>query len=973
MANIALDIKANTQKALGEFKKLSRELDNKFLVQGLKLDVVKNAFTQINREFENAVGTQGLRAAESSGQLQRSLALNLTTFKRFGRETAEVVSKDVLNSLQQLRAEGTITGKVLQDSLSIASFLDFDAAGPELQRKLREGTNTIAKFVQQTSDLFGGSEGQLIQRALTGEISVDQFFKVSTGQGGATNKFRDVFRKYQDALKNADPTIRTQGILAAIQEIQSDPAYRNTFRSIKPIESVFREISGLFSEKGLFGALRPVGDQIRNFDNQNVDRNLLQVTGKLLRTIFDREEGVFAKLNKALQRAFGNFDVLEPILAGVTFLTEIFEKLGNFFESSEFRSFLNIFDGLVEGLKSIFSGGGLDLSAGSINKFIDGVFEAIRGLINKVAEFIRGLDASAIGSVLGNVLEELVKTLPSLLNVIFSGLGKALQVVFSDGRLLAGAGILGALGLGRGALGVANFIANRTSDGLESGRQGRARGILGVADRRITAGISGFFDRRRELSERGRKAAIDFSSGDISKAQKGGFTGYQGAVIRKFNQIIILLRRGIGVFNIARPAIADQDLPRRPRNPAADRYMGRGSYSGPRRGLDTVTDPRVGDLERQVNRRGRFVPRGRIGRRGIFGRLAGFGGDILAGGLGDFITGGPDFLDYGEPDMDFSDRGGRLRDMSPAARARYNRRFGLRGRMASLGRGIGRIGGRLGGGILGGLTGAAILGSIFGGGRANASEIDADDSLSPEEKELLRKKNRESTRQQAGAAAIGMAGGALGGIIGSFFGPAGTFIGGALGQQLGDAIAGFVSPGILEAVGKFVEDIGAFFGDLWNNVSGLAQGGFKNFMNFFGPEGPIQSLSRFVFELPGNIIDTIKEGFSSAYDGLKDLGGNIVNTLAGLFGGGRFLGGVGSGLTLVGENGPELVNLGSGAIVIPNSSLNGNLYGGGGSPSSVNNYVTVNVNAPGADEFAQQLSDAVIVELNTQFNQISAG
>ena len=969
MANIALDIKANTQKALGEFKKLSRELDNKFLVQGLKLDVVKNAFTQINREFENAVGTQGLRAAESSGQLQRSLALNLTTFKRFGRETAEVVSKDVLNSLQQLRAEGTITGKVLQDSLNLAGFLDFDATGPELQRKLREGTTAIAKFVQQTSDIFGGDEGQLIQRALTGEISVDEFFRVSTGQGGATNKFRDVFRKYQDALKNADPTIRTQGILAAIQEIQSDPAYRNTFRSIKPIESVFREISGLFSEKGLFGALRPVGDQIRNFDNQNVDRNLLQVTGKLLRTIFDREEGVFAKLNKALQRAFGNFDVLEPILAGVTFLTDIFEKLGNFFESSEFQSFLNIFDGLVEGLKSIFSGGSLDLSAGSINKFIDGVFEAIRGLINKVAEFIRGLDASAIGSVLGNVLEELVKTLPSLIGLIVSGLGKALEVIVSDPRLGLGALGLGALFAGRGVLGAAGYVLDRTRRGEERRAQGRRGGILGFFDSYLSDRIQGFGDRRRDRKREEEKEGVDYRSGNAKLANSGGFTGWQGAVIRKFNQLLIILRSGIGTFPVRMPQRAMQDL-------------GVGQPRGTRGQPLDYTDPRLPDLEagRDPGRRGRrglrLGARARLARMrgGILGKLVNVGENIMESRLGDFITGGSDLdLDYGEPGMNFSDRRGRLANLSPAARARFNRRFGLRGRMASLGRGIGRISGRLGGGILGGLTGAAILGSIFGGGRANASEIDADDSLSPEEKELLRKKNRESTRQQAGAAAIGMAGGALGGIIGSFFGPAGTFIGGALGQQLGDAIAGFVSPGILEAVGKFVEDIGAFFGNLWNSVSGLAQGGFKNFMNFFGPEGPIQSLSRFVFELPGNIIDTIKEGFSSAYDGLKDLGGNIVNTLAGLFGGGRSLGGVGSGLTLVGENGPELVNLGSGTIVIPNSSLNGNLYGGGGSSSSVNNYVTVNVNAPGADEFAQQLSDAVIVELNTQFDRISAG
>ena len=942
MANIALDIKANTQKALGEFKKLSRELDNKFLVQGLKLDVVKNAFTQINREFENAVGTQGLRAAESSGQLQRSLALNLTTFKRFGRETAEVVSKDVLNSLQQLRAEGTITGKVLQDSLSIASFLDFDAAGPELQRKLREGTNTIAKFVQQTSDLFGGSEGQLIQRALTGEISVDEFFKVSTGRGGATNKFRDVFRKYQDALKNADPTIRTQGILAAIQEIQSDPAYRNTFRSIKPIESVFREISGLFSEKGLFGALRPVGDQIRNFDNQNVDRNLLQVTGKLLRTIFDREEGVFAKLNKALQRAFGNFDVLEPILAGVTFLTEIFEKLGNFFESSEFRSFLNIFDSFVAGVKGIFSGGGLNFSVDSINGLIDGIFDAIKGLINKVAEFIGGLDAGAIGSVLGNIIEELLGTIGPLLNLAFKTLGKSLEVAFSNLTTGIVTSIVGAL--------VGTSILDKLLGGVG------LRGEAGKGLRRLFGGGQGI---RGFIPGQGRnRPQFDRVSGER-------LDGFQSAVLDYMRDII-------GALTGRRPQQGDM----RDRRGRVRRYtQGRDGRSIRQRALDMRRLRRGGGLGSRLSRFNllRNIPTG-------------------VPGLSSFST--PQGASVGRLGSDYRNS----RNMFSGRRIPFSSPAGVPGltpesigfRAPQIPRPIPRItpppasGGllsRLGGGLRGGLRRIPLLGTLFsglaiasilGGPGANASEMEG---LSPEEqREQRRAERREKTRGVLGVIG-GIAGGAAGGAaLGTVIGgPIGTLIGGVIGGIVGEEAIKLLSDPIIDGIGSLASQLGEALGGIWDNVAGLAQGGFKNFMNFFGPEGPIQSLSRFVFELPGNIIDTIKEGFSSAYDGLKDLGGNIVNTLAGLFGGGRFLGGVGSGLTLVGENGPELVNLGSGAIVIPNSSLSGNLYGEGGSSSSVNNYVTVNVNAPGADEFAQQLSDAVIVELNTQFDRISAG
>ena len=133
MANIALDIKANTTKALGEFKKLSRELDNKFLVQGLKLDVVKNAFRQITKEFDSAVGQQGLKTAETTGQLQRSLQLQLGTLRKFNGQVSKEVSENLQGLLLDLQAQGKITGEVVKDSLNIAAFLDFD--GTTEQRK----------------------------------------------------------------------------------------------------------------------------------------------------------------------------------------------------------------------------------------------------------------------------------------------------------------------------------------------------------------------------------------------------------------------------------------------------------------------------------------------------------------------------------------------------------------------------------------------------------------------------------------------------------------------------------------------------------------------------------------------------------------------------------------------------------------------------------------------------------------------
>ena len=925
MANIALDIKANTQKALGEFKKLSRELDNKFLVQGLKLDVVKSAFSQINREFQNAVGTQGLKTAETTGQLKRSLSAALFDLGRFNTEaSAKIASGEIVSALQKLRAEGEITGETFREALNISAFLDFDATGAELQNLLSSTTNDIAQFVQKSSDLFGGNQGQLLLKGITGQLTTDQLSDLDFNLGGNTNQILGVFRKYQGQLRSLNAVTRTEGITAAVAELQALEIFDNTLAEIRPIEFVFRKIGGLFSETGVFGALRVVGGVIENFDGTAVNRNLLQVTGKLLRTIFDTKEGIFAKLNQALQKAFGNFDVLEPILSGAEFLTGIFEKIGNFFESPEFQVFLNIFDGVVDSFKDIFSGGGFDFSVENINGLIDEIFNVIRDLISKVVDFIRGIDAGAIGSVLGNIIEEILKTLPSLFTLIISALGKAVQVAFSNPTTAIVAAIAGGLG------GVS--ILDRLLGGV--GLRGEAmRGLRGIAGG--GRGIRGIIPGQNE-----GLAQYDRVSGQR-------LDGFQSAVLDYMRAII----RQLGVQDDPISS-GENETRRRRRRPQS-------SQRAPR---TTPRNPVTRFLRGGIGNPGGFINRTLIGPRRI-GPNAG-------------------------------------QAISPELSARFARRFGTRGVLT---RGLPMIA-NAGMGAVGAALGALQLGSIFAGAGRRDAQIDADDRLSPEEKELLKNKNRESARQQAGAAAIGMAGTALGGVLGSFIGgPVGTFIGAQIGGVFGEAIANILGPGVTEAVGGFVGDIGNFFKNLWDGAVGLGRGFVEGFKNFFGPEGPIQSIGRFLYEIPGNIMSAITENFEKAKEALVDLPGNIVNSVLSIFGGndnqaadidrernsrrgsafdneddipGRFLGGAGRGMTLVGENGPELVNLGSGANVIPNSSLMGGLFGNLQSQRAsapVTNIVTINVNAPGADEFAETLRDNVIIELNNQFEQLSTG
>jgi hypothetical protein len=302
-------------------------------------------------------------------------------------------------------------------------------------------------------------------------------------------------------------------------------------------------------------------------------------------------------------------------------------------------------------------------------------------------------------------------------------------------------------------------------------------------------------------------------------------------------------------------------------------------------------------------------------------------------------------------------------------------RPGLRGRVSSLGRRIG--GGRVGLGLLGGAITALSLASILGGGEAQASELEA---MSPEQSERYKEEKRRTARQEAGQAIIGATGGALGGVIGSIFGPAGTIIGGTLGQIAGDALASapFMAP-VTEGVGKLAEDIGSWLGDAWKGITGFGGqiGGklgeaWKGITGFFGEEGPIQMTWKRATEIKDNVASMISSGWDNFKSTVVGIPGAVGKVFVDFFtnrGGqpGRSLGGAGGGLTLVGENGPELVDLGTASVVYPQTSFAGlglEGRGGGVAQKDVTNNVTININAPGAEFFANEMSRMVLAKLD---------
>ena len=123
ISNLNLNVTANTARALADFNKFSRSLDNKFLVSGLKLDVVRSALNQINRDFQRAIGEQGLASASSLRAAQNQAALLTQTFKGFASESALAITTNIGTALNRVAVTAGGTMKDVQKTLLATPFI----------------------------------------------------------------------------------------------------------------------------------------------------------------------------------------------------------------------------------------------------------------------------------------------------------------------------------------------------------------------------------------------------------------------------------------------------------------------------------------------------------------------------------------------------------------------------------------------------------------------------------------------------------------------------------------------------------------------------------------------------------------------------------------------------------------------------------------------------------------------------------
>lgn len=502
---VVLDIRANTQKALGEFKKFSAQLDNKFLISGLKLDVVRNALSQINKEFQRAIGEQGLSASSSLRAAENQAALLTSTFKDFSLTAAKAITDDISNALNQVAVTAGGTMDDVKAALQATPFIS-NTLSQDLKKQLTSGILEFQRDIRRAG--LGDEFGTIAKDILSGQADVLQLINSASPVGSA------IGRKLQEAgvndLRSLPPAQRTQILQSILNDKELQALLKETARETAGYKIILEDLNtALFNPKsGIFGYLREVTLQSRNLTT-----NVFDETYKLVESVFGKE-GLFVNFFRNVAKVFGIEDPLKFIIRNVIFLTEQFEKLNDFIESESFQRvikqireafertkefFVNIYDAIVNNDEE---------SQQSVIQSIKNIGESVREFISKIAGVIRGEDISdeseKITTIAGTLVDEIGKTLILLINEVGEALLQKAGTIAGDiatklpgivaglfSKLFEGDGILGKA-LGGLIVAKVGLAITRALGGINRTRTGPG-GFAGAASRYI---FGGPFSRR---------------------------------------------------------------------------------------------------------------------------------------------------------------------------------------------------------------------------------------------------------------------------------------------------------------------------------------------------------------------------------------------------------------------------------------------------------------------------------------------
>jgi hypothetical protein len=848
--SVVLDIRANTQKALGEFKKFSAQLDNKFLISGLKLDVVRNALSQINKEFQRAIGEQGLTAAQSMKGAETQAAVLLDTFKNVGLEAGLSLSKNISESLAQVAVTAGGTAEDIKSALAATPFIS-QTLGEDLRKQLSSGILEFQRDLRRAG--LGEEFGNIAKDILSGQADILQLVNSGTPIGSLLGK-ELLDRGGVVNLSELTPAKRTE----LLAEILNDKSLRDLIQRIGKETSGYRGIledlnTNLFNpRKGVFGYLRDVSLSV-----EGITTNVFKETTKLVETIFG-PEGLFLNFFRNIAKVFGIEDPLRFIIRNIRFLTEQFERLNKFIQSESFQNiikqireafertkkfFVNIYDAIINNDEE---------SQQSVIQSIKNIGESVREFISKIAGVIRGEDISnesdKITTIAGTLIDEIGKTLILLINEVGEALLQKAGTIAGDiatklpgivaglfSKLFEGDGILGKA-LGGLIIARVGLAITRALGGINRTRTGPG-GFTGAASRYI---FGGPFD----LSRRGGRG--------------GGFpiTGStQPRTISPLGRVRNnLLARSLAARDIAQSYITRTPTSSVRRRPRGDIFgiERRKRYEEAQRKRSRMLRERAVRNRRitpstsvfagtinpsYIERRGMnyedfVLPQGRPIDRRITAKTTMFtpptAAELFPYVATDDPINNPKLREVNRQryieEAEFNRKIRSRQSVRQRFSRRYGRRAGLGAQMAQLRRGMPKVGRAsliTGGLALGGLG----LMGLFGGSGAQAAEGEID----PMTDMPLAPKNKKMGAGQAwGSLGAGVAEGA---IMGSMFGPWGAAIGGVIGAGI-SLMDEEVRNAIGESISKFVSGMGEWMSDMGTKIKDAVMGGFETIKNW---------------------------------------------------------------------------------------------------------------------------------------------
>jgi hypothetical protein len=950
VASVVLNIKANTDRALNDFKRFSAQLDNKFLVSGLKLDVVRSALSQINREFQKAIGEQGLQAGMSLKAAENQAAAIMNVFKSGGIEASKALTDQFTTAFSRIAVQAGGTSEDIKKALSATPFISTN-----LSKDVRDSLNAAIMGVQVDMRRAGLGEdfGGVMKKFLAGEINAGQMMGSDNAMEVAVGN--ELLRKTGTIGTITNAEQRSQAVIDAFGP---NTAFTKNLNKMAKEAYGFRATiedlnTRLFNPKeGVFGMLREVTMSIGD------KTSIFRETGVLVESVFGRQ-GLFVNFFKQIGKIFGIEDPLKVIIIGIRFVTRQFNKLNDFVQSPEVQAMVKKIQETFNVIKKFFTDlyqqtikdfsdptslvGQVKQIGIKIGQFFEQLYTTIstgawdpasavasiqevgkeaRGFIEQIGKSFRDMDVEKQGSLFLEIFKTMVAEVAQTLG---TAIREAIASIFSGKGGAVFAGVLTTLYEGLSKFFKGLFGGNDAAGALFGGAALAGLGVL--LARKIREVFMSILRPIQALVGGGGGALgvinrlLGGGSGpaDPNLDPMTGRAAFQGQVITRMDAIIRILAGG-GATDI------DYGGPSSPVDGGSRRKRPTGGdSSGPRIRPRTQYSAPIGPLRHNSSENWAFD--------------------------------GEDFQPY----MDSERTDSRNR----STRERFNSRYGSGGRRAMMRR---RMRGFGKGALI--LGGAAVLSAgalgLFGGGAAQASEFD------PETGEPIQTPEQQSKQNQMAGVGNVLGGGLEGAMTGAAIGSIIPGIGTATGAVIGAVIGGVVpllDEGTRKGVKDFTDGVGKSFQNAGASISKAANGGIQWIKDGFG------SISKWFSNIDWKtvLINALVPGGSMTIDGLKGIAElasklNIfdgiktsIDSIASPVGrlwdkisawdwpwnqrevGGPVIKGTSY---IVGERGPEIFTPGASGSVSTNRDLMA-MRSGGGSASSVSASFNISINVNG--------------------------